>query len=114
MVHRRTVPALCVTVVVSALAWAAPAMAAFPDDGKRWRQLTQTTGMTWSQVAAVCPRDGVSRCSGSIGSRDLTGWVWATDAQVVALMGHYVPAILTADPPSVSGPEYLIQAIGFQ
>ncbi len=25
--------------------------------------------------------------------------------QVVALMGHYVPAILTADPPSVSGPE---------
>ena len=53
----------------------------------------------------MCPRDGVSRCSGSIGGRNLTGWVWATDAQVVELMGHYVPAILTADPPSVSGPE---------
>ena len=114
MVHRRTVPAaLCASVVVCALAWAAPAVAAFPDDGKRWRQLTQTTGMTWSQVAAVCPRDGATRCSGAIGTRDLTGWIWATDAQVVALMGHYLPAILTADPPSVSGPEHLITAIGF-
>ena len=33
------------------------------------------------------------------GNRDLTGWIWATDAQVIALMGHYGPAILTADRP---------------
>ncbi len=114
MVHRRAVRAsLCASVLVSALVWAAPAAAAFPEDGKRWKQLTTTTGMTWNQVAAVCPRDGVSRCAGSIGTRDLTGWVWATDAQVIALMGHYAPAIVTADPPSVSGPEYLLTAMGF-
>jgi hypothetical protein len=105
--------ALCATLAVSSLAWAAPALGAFPDDGKRWRQLTDTTGVTWNQVAAVCPRDGLGRCSGTAAGRDLTGWIWATDAQVVALMGHYQPAILSADPPSVSGPEYLFTAMGF-
>jgi hypothetical protein len=47
-------------------------------------------------------------------SRDtaLTGWVWATAAQVVALMGEYEPAVLTANPPSVSGPQYFLSAGG--
>ena len=39
--------------------------------------------------------------------------MWATQAQVITLMGAYDPAILTADPPSISGPEHLMQAIGF-
>jgi hypothetical protein len=112
MVRRRAVPAaLCVAFLL--LVMAAPAAAAFPDDGKRWRQVTQTTGLTWSQVAAVCPRDGASRCTGVAGGRDLEGWIWATDRQVVELMGHYEPAILTADPPSISGAEYLLRAMGF-
>jgi Ca2+-binding RTX toxin-like protein len=103
----------CTSLLVSVLAAAAPASAAFPNDGKRWRQLTETTGLTWNQAAAVCPRDGMSRCSGVTGGRDLTGWVWATDAQVIELMGNYEPAILSADPPSVSGPNHLLQAMGF-
>ena len=108
MGQRRAIPAaVCVSFLVSALAWAAPAAAEFPADGKRWRQLTETTNLTWNQTAAVCPRDGVSPCSGSAGTKDLTGWVWATDAQVIALLGHYEPAILTADPASVSGPSHL-------
>ena len=108
-----------VTLVLGSLAAAAPAGAAPPgnlsDDGngKRWRQLTQTTGLTPDQVAQVCPRDGETRCAGSVGSRDLTGWVWATGAQVRALMGLYEPAIVTADPPVVGGPEYLGSAMGF-
>jgi Ca2+-binding RTX toxin-like protein len=92
---------------------AAPAAAAFPQDGKRWRQVTETVGVTWNQVAAVCPADGVSRCSGVAGGRDLTGWIWATDAQVVELMAAYAPDLLGADPPSVSGPQYLFQAMTF-
>ena len=101
------------------VASAGPASAAPPADlsddgnGKRWRQLAETVGPTWDQVAAVCPRDGESRCSGIAGSRDLTGWVWATADQVKALMGLYEPAILTADPPSVGGPEYLMSASEF-
>jgi Ca2+-binding RTX toxin-like protein len=69
-------------------------------DGKKWRQLYQTLGMTPAQVAQVCPRDGVTRCSGSVGTNDLTGWIWGTQDQVVQLMGHYVPEILTANPPA--------------
>jgi RTX calcium-binding nonapeptide repeat (4 copies) len=80
---------------------------------QRWRQLTQTTGLTPDQIAQVCPRDGETRCSGTVGNRDLSGWVWATGAQVHALMGLYEPAILTADPPAVSGPEYLGSAMEF-
>jgi hemolysin type calcium-binding protein len=110
MIRGSVVPALALVVLACS---AAPAAAAFPDDGKRWRQVRDTSGVTWNQVAAVCPTDGVTRCSGVAGGRDLTGWIWATDAQVVALMGHYEPSILTADPPSVSGPELLIQAISF-
>jgi Ca2+-binding RTX toxin-like protein len=107
MVRRLAVPAALVLVLM----FAAPASAAFPDDGKRWRQVTETAGMTWSQVAAVCPRDGESRCSGSVGSRSLTGWIWATGEQVRALMAHYDPGMLEAT--SVSGPEHLVQAITF-
>ena len=71
-------------------------------NGKRWRQLAETVGMTPDQVAAMCPRDGETRCSGA-----LSGWIWATADQVKEVMGLYAPAILTADPPSVGGPEYL-------
>ena len=70
MIGRIALP--CVTVVVM-LAAAAPASAAPPADlnddgnGKRWRQLTETVGMTPDQVASMCPRDGETRCSGSVG-----------------------------------------------
>jgi RTX calcium-binding nonapeptide repeat (4 copies) len=100
-------------LVAGLLVFAAPASAAFPDDGKLWRPVPQTTGLTWSQVASVCPADGANRCAGAVGGRDLTGWIWATDAQVIALMGAYDPAILTADPPQIGGPEHLLQAITF-
>jgi Ca2+-binding RTX toxin-like protein len=90
------------------------AAAAFDDGtGKEWRQLYETTALTWNQVAEVCPRDGVTPCTGVVGGRDLTNWIWATDAQVVALMGLYEPAILTASPPVLSGDAYFFTANGF-
>jgi hypothetical protein len=99
--------------LVAVLVCAAPARAAFPDDGRLWRALPDTTGLTWSEVATVCPTDGASRCDGVAGGRDLTGWIWATQAQVIARMGAYDPAILSADPPSIGGPEHLLAAIAF-
>jgi hypothetical protein len=103
---------------VAALAWALPAAAVPPnplldDDGKQWRQLYETMPANWSQIAQVCPRDGVTPCSGSIGSKVLTGWVWATADQVVQLMGAYEPAVLTSSPPSVSGEAYFGSAQTF-
>lgn len=114
MTRPRTVLALVGTVFAFALAGAAPAAAGLDDgNGKEWRQLDETKGLGWSQVAAICPRDGATPCSGSIGPRSLTGWTWATDAQVVSLLGAYEPAILTATPPSVSGGESFGSAMGF-
>jgi hypothetical protein len=110
--RRITFASLCSTLVV-AFAGAAPAGAAAPDpvqgaDGKQWRQLYETTGATWSQVAGICPQDGATPCSGS-----LAGWIWGTADQVVSLLAHYEPAIAAADPPSVSGDAYFWSAIGF-
>jgi RTX calcium-binding nonapeptide repeat (4 copies) len=114
MIGRRAILApLGTGLLVVALAGATPVGAVLPDDGKLWRPPAETTGLTWSQVAQVCPRDGETRCSGSIGARVFTGWVWATADQVVALMGHYAPEILTADPPSVSGDAYFMPGATF-
>ena len=120
MVGRKATRAvLCLALLPAALAAAAPASADPPanlsDDGtgKRWRQLKETTGLTPDQIAQVCPRDGYSRCSGSVGGRDLSGWVWATGPQVRALMGLFDPAILTADPPVVGGPDHFGTAMMF-
>jgi hypothetical protein len=82
-------------------------------NGHEWRQLKETTGLTWNQIASVCPRDGETPCSGTVGGKVLTGWVWATDEQVIEFMGRYAPDLLTADPPQVSGPQYFVQALGF-
>src|SRR4051794_5347629 len=104
---RRTVPAtLCALVVAAALP--VSASATFPNDGKVWRQLTETTGVTLPQVRSMCPSDGATRCAGAYNN-----WIWATDAQVQTLMGAYSPDILTADPPSVGGADHLFAAINF-
>src|SRR4051812_47252815 len=107
MVYRRAVPTTLCALVVAA-AWPAAAQSAFPADGKLWKQLTETVGVTRAEVASMCPTDGASRCSGAY-----SGWIWANDAQVVALMGAYSPDLLTADPPSVGGVDHLFSAITF-
>jgi RTX calcium-binding nonapeptide repeat (4 copies) len=114
---RALLGALLTSALVVAFA-GQPAGAIPPDpvDGGNeieWRQLYETSGLNLNQVAAICPRDGVTPCSGSIGTKVLTGWVWATDDQVVELMGVFEPAMLTADPPALTGPQYFGSAIGF-
>jgi RTX calcium-binding nonapeptide repeat (4 copies) len=111
--RRAVLATLCTSLFVVALVGVAPAGAALPNDGKRWRSPADTTGLTAAQVAEVCPRDGVTRCAGSIGARNLTGWIWASAAQVRDLMGHYEPAILTAEPPAVGGEAYFGSAMTF-
>ncbi len=111
---RRVVAIAVVTVFAFGLG--AEAAGALPHDdgtGKEWRQLYETTGLSWNQVASVCPTDGATPCTGTVGGKNLTGWVWATDTQVIAFMGQYAPALLTASPPSVGGPEYMLPAAGF-
>ena len=49
----------------------------------------------------------------TVGGKDLTGWVWGTDAQVLELLSEYAPDLATADPPFFSGPEYFLQGAAF-
>jgi hypothetical protein len=64
-------------------------VALFPDAGAavlfndiEWRELTETVGFTWDEVAAGCPQDGTA-CTGSIvrqtnqTSVNVDGWTWA-------------------------------------
>jgi hypothetical protein len=78
--------------------------------GKEWR-MPQATFLSWNQTATICPQDGVSRCSGAIGTQDLDNWVWATDEQVLQLMSYYEPAMLTNR--SVTGFQYSTGAGNF-
>jgi hypothetical protein len=57
---------------------------------KEWRQLTETVGFSWEQVAAVCDEEtGV--CTGAIGSIDLSGWFWASALDVGELFSALTP-----------------------
>jgi hypothetical protein len=114
MIRHRTAARASFLAVVMAVGWASAASAGVNDThGREWRQLYETTGLSWDQVASVCPRDGVTPCSGSVGGRVLTGWVWGTDTQVVELMSEYAPELATAVPPQVSGPEQFLPAANF-
>lgn len=58
------------------------------NQGRHWRQLNMTVGRTWDFVASKCPTDGVTPCTGTINNQDITGWVWATHAQVQELLAE--------------------------
>ena len=94
-----------VTLFVGGLtAVGAPTSTAAPTvDGREWRELFETTGLSWSEVASVCPTDGATACSGTVRGRNLTGWTWATAGQVRDLLDGYAPGLTTAEPPVVSG-----------
>lgn len=85
------------------LAMAPSATAAPVQGGREWNELFPTTGLTWAQVATVCPTDGATPCAGTVGGKDLSGWVWATSDQVLELMEGYAPGVTAATPQAYSG-----------
>jgi len=92
---------------------AEPAMAAPPVEdstGKQWRQLTETTNLSWEEVREVCPTDGQTPCLGTVGDVDLSDWIWASSEQVLAFMALAQPVLLTSEFSFLSGPEYFAAA----
>src|SRR5882672_808831 len=92
--------AICALLVITGTTGMVEAANFNDGNGKEWRQLTGTVGLSWNQVAQFCPQDGASSC---VGSTNLNGWVWGTDAQVLQLFGIFEPAILTSPSASVQG-----------
>ena len=82
--------------------------------GREWRQLTETTGLTWDQLVAALPRDGVTPANGMVGARNVSGWVWATESQVLELFSLWAPEILASPERAVGGYEFLSSALEFQ
>ncbi|TDG11375.1 hypothetical protein E2F43_18485 [Seongchinamella unica] len=56
-------------------------------DGLAWRALTDTAGagLSWSDVATVCPLNETP-CKGSVNGIDFTGWTWASKSRVEAML----------------------------
>ena len=79
--------------------------------GREWRELVGTTSRSWMQIAAVCPTDGVTPAVGSVSGLPVTGWVWATTAQVREMLAEFEPALATQT--TLVGPAYLLSAFGF-
>jgi hypothetical protein len=83
--------------VVGAFSSALYAVPVDEGNGREWRQIPETASVSWASIAAVCPQDGVTPCSGAVGNVDYTGWVWGTSAQVRTLLSKYSAALLTVD-----------------
>lgn len=120
MTRSKTLALLCTTFALAA----APAAAAPPTDdghGREWRQLPETTGLTWQQVASVCPQDGATPCAGTLAGRAFDRWTWGTQLQVIELFNRYLPenpslpngGRLTLEQPGVGGMGYWLTAQQF-
>jgi hypothetical protein len=94
------------------LAVAAGASAGYIDgQGREWLQVKSFTGKTWTQIDALCPNDGVTPCVGTLSGVNITGYVWATQEQVLSLFAEWVPAIDGIG--FVGGPGYVVAGLEF-
>lgn len=104
--------------LIAGLALAAGAAHAIDDgQGRDWRLLNETQPISgkpsWEQVRAVCPADGATACSGTLGGIAMKDWVWATRPQVTDLFSLWVPTIVQ-NPDGVGGYELQAMAAQFQ
>jgi hypothetical protein len=82
-------------LVVLAFGWAGSVSSQVPItgddivivDGRDWAQVDLFTYLTWNGINAVCP-GGV--CTGELNGYDVTGWAWATVADVNDLFNTYL------------------------
>ena len=108
-----TRPAARVAAVALACALAGGTARAYDDGaGHLWAQVSANQGMTWNEVAAVCSLDGVTACNGVASGRDLTGFVWATQQQVLDLFNQFLAPeqALTPEAPGIGGFEAFFAA----
>ncbi len=70
---------------------------AFSDGaGTEWLPLSSTADLSAGAIATVCPRDGVTPCNGTVSGKNLTGWVWATEAQLRTVLAARVSSLFVS------------------
>lgn len=110
--HASLLIGLTSSIFATTCATSASAQIAYTDSqGRQWRQLNTIVARTWNQVHAVCPSDGVTPCSGSFGTQDVTGFVWASREDVIELFSEWVPAV--AKTGAAGGEQYTLQGLQF-
>lgn len=57
-------------------------------DGRFWLRQPVAQGMTWDQLAALCPLGGAGPCTGA-----LAGLTWANADEVLGLFGCFAPEL---------------------
>ena len=86
--------------LTASVSWAGPVL-----QGERvWIQPSDITPVTWLEVDAVCPAPE-RICDGSIKSVDVSGYRWATTAELQSLMLSYgaLPTLTTNDSTTIDG-----------
>lgn len=87
-VHR-TRRAISTAALAIAAALPAGAIAGHVDlaTGLEWRQVAETTQLSWNAVSTVCSLT-TGACSGSANGIDLSGWAWASRQDLVSLFSN--------------------------
>jgi hypothetical protein len=61
-------------------------------DGREWAQPDLFGGLTSAGISAVCDSGDTGVCNGVLNGFDMTGWTWASLADVLELYASYVAA----------------------
>jgi hypothetical protein len=112
--HSAALPAVRLLPITALLILCGSAFAQGPyldNLGREWRQLAGSTNKTWNQISSICPTDGATPCSGTLGGLNLSGWTWATESQVLELFSEFLPEILNDS--SIGGAAYVLPGLGF-
>jgi hypothetical protein len=72
------------------LAFCSPLFAVEDIDGKDWSQPNLFTGLSWSDISAVC-NPGTGVCEGNLNGIDVTGKTWASVDDVNGLFNSFLP-----------------------
>ncbi len=75
---------------------ASAASIAYTDlSGRQWRQVTETTGVSWDELNSVC---ATGTCTADFGAYDLTDWTWASQDDVRSLFNEFIFAATGTNP----------------
>jgi hypothetical protein len=114
--HRTTsiarVSAVLVALTAGSAAIAQSAPIAYIDSqGRQWRHANSFAGVSWNEVAAVCPTDGAAPCTGVLAGHAVDGYIWASREDVRELFAEFIPVV--AKTGAVSGPQYFLPGSSF-